>query len=415
MNLKEKNVCRVLFKCICTFGAISSSLWCCYEYSKNEDICEVQYKEFLEDEDSVYPDITVMIPQQSNETALKLKFDEKMNSSIFRKILLGEMWDSRILDVPLEEVSLDSDNYIISNCYWSTPYPPCVGKLETFTMAQFGMTTHTFRFPRTFKIQYAAFQFSTSVFHNGYSPNYYDLIIEFEYPNRLYRSQASFFSPQWILENGTVPKHRRLTYRLKNMEVLRRRHKRGKDCVDTEDFDSKIREDIMLEVGCRPHYYISSKIERVCSTREEYNAIITKQDAVFYKQKKSTPPCLEIQKLQVEESMKAVDLSWNEELLNLRKHDYNTEEIIDPSTEHSKKNGTWFEVKVQFLTDTFKEIKQKRAYTTQNLIGNLGGYIGIFLGFTLIDFLNLLILLCKKDVLWGNENSICTILLKRIK
>ena len=61
--------------------------------------------------------------------------------------------------------------------------------------------------------------------------------------------------------------------------------------------------------------------------------------------------------------------------------------------EHSKQktqdmgNDTWFEIRIEIQTDTFKEIKQKRAYTPQSLIGNLGGYLGIFIGFTLLDLL----------------------------
>ena len=61
--------------------------------------------------------------------------------------------------------------------------------------------------------------------------------------------------------------------------------------------------------------------------------------------------------------------------------------------EHAKErvqdigNDTWFEIRLEIQTDTFKEIKQKRAYSPQSLIGNLGGYLGIFIGFTLLDLL----------------------------
>ena len=212
MKTKEKYVLYFVFKFLCALGAISCSIWCCYEYSKNEDMCDVYFKEFLEDDDSVYPDVTVMIPHQSNETALKTKFGEKMNSSTFRKTLTGEIWDNRTLDVPLEATILKTEDYLISNCFWSAPAPPCNGKVETINMAQFGMVSHTFRFPHDKQIKDAAFQFSTSVFDNGYTPSLYDLIIMFQYPNRLYRAQASFYVPQWPLENGTVPKNRRLTY-----------------------------------------------------------------------------------------------------------------------------------------------------------------------------------------------------------
>ena len=40
-------------------------------------------------------------------------------------------------------------------------------------------------------------------------------------------------------------------------------------------------------------------------------------------------------------------------------------------------------IKMNFLSGHFKEIKQVRAYNVQSLIGNAGGYIGLFLGYTL--------------------------------
>ena len=43
----------------------------------------------------------------------------------------------------------------------------------------------------------------------------------------------------------------------------------------------------------------------------------------------------------------------------------------------------FFVLNVNFKAPTFKEIKQVRAYNAQTLIGNAGGYIGLFLGYTL--------------------------------
>ena len=43
----------------------------------------------------------------------------------------------------------------------------------------------------------------------------------------------------------------------------------------------------------------------------------------------------------------------------------------------------FFVLNVNFQARKFKEIKQVRAYTTQTLIGNTGGYIGLFLGYTI--------------------------------
>ena len=43
------------------------------------------------------------------------------------------------------------------------------------------------------------------------------------------------------------------------------------------------------------------------------------------------------------------------------------------------KDGEWFSVKIS-LPSGFKEIRQTKAIDEQALIGNMGGYIGLFLG-----------------------------------
>ena len=40
-------------------------------------------------------------------------------------------------------------------------------------------------------------------------------------------------------------------------------------------------------------------------------------------------------------------------------------------------------VKVNFMTSNYKEITEVRAYGIQALVGNAGGYVGLFLGFAL--------------------------------
>ena len=43
----------------------------------------------------------------------------------------------------------------------------------------------------------------------------------------------------------------------------------------------------------------------------------------------------------------------------------------------------FFVLNINFQARTFKEIKQVRAYNAQTLVGNAGGYIGLFLGYTI--------------------------------
>ena len=64
--------------------------------------------------------------------------------------------------------------------------------------------------------------------------------------------------------------------------------------------------------------------------------------------------------------------------------------------EESMENNGWFEIRLHIQTDIFKEIKQKRAYTLQSLIGNLGGYLGLFAGWSLFGFFNCIFTLYQR-------------------
>ena len=52
-------------------------------------------------------------------------------------------------------------------------------------------------------------------------------------------------------------------------------------------------------------------------------------------------------------------------------------------------------VKINFKNRFFKEIKEVRAYNLQALIGNAGGYIGLFLGFALKEIPTQLLILFR--------------------
>lgn len=50
------------------------------------------------------------------------------------------------------------------------------------------------------------------------------------------------------------------------------------------------------------------------------------------------------------------------------------------------RNDSFFDVVLEFLQTDFNEKIKTRAYTLDDLIGSCGGYIGLFLGYALIQF-----------------------------
>ena len=365
---------EVIFKIVSICGAIATTIWCCYEFSKNEDMCEVYYKRFLQDDQSIYPDITVLMPYQLNETAFR-ELRTAINTTTFRQILEGTHWDDEILQIPLEDVRLKLSDNLMSSCILSSYYDPC-STIETINNKMFlgGAMSHAFQLPRDKLTTYATFQFRTAMFSNGVAPAQHELMISFQYPNRVYRSQGSLFQIEWPLNEEEKRDNYVIDFKMRDMEVLRRRQKRGSACLEVHDYDEKKKEDMMLEVGCRPYFWNHSTIDKICKTQKETQGLMSRNAEIFYRlnQKETDiPPCTEIQKLQIDHNIRTTKMAFVEEQTKKRKENI--------------RNETWFEIRLEIQTDTFKEIRQKRAYTPQSLVGNLGGYLGLFIGFTLLD------------------------------
>ena len=56
------------FKLICVLTTLSLIIWCGYEFSKDEDVCEVVFKRFYEEKESIYPDLIIGISNEFNES-----------------------------------------------------------------------------------------------------------------------------------------------------------------------------------------------------------------------------------------------------------------------------------------------------------------------------------------------------------
>ena len=76
------------FRLACILTTLSLVIWCGYEFSKNEDVCEVLFKSFHQDEDSIYPDLIFGLPNRFDGTALRT-YNESFNEDNYRDFLLG--------------------------------------------------------------------------------------------------------------------------------------------------------------------------------------------------------------------------------------------------------------------------------------------------------------------------------------
>ena len=93
------------------------------------------------------------------------------------------------------------------------------------------------------------------------------------------------------------------------------------------------------------------------------------------KNKKYIDPCLDIEKIQI---------------------DYIEENIPSVEENSGDDNEGWFILEFVVLTNKFKEIKQVRKYSVQSLVGNLGGYIGLCLGYAVVNIPTMILKIWNK-------------------
>ena len=202
---------------------------------------------------------------------------------------------------------------------------------------------------------------------------------------QIIRGVNTFSFPQQLMNinNRWVPNRMRLNTStliyLLDMEVYRHRNKAETPCRDWDIYDKLLTEKVYSSVGCRPFYADISDHLQNCTKKEEIKEI---HDSLEEKSNFDSP-CIELKKYRAD----TYTMQSNVEFEN----------VYYPG-KGSQLNVTdgWFRITIHFPDLTYKNIEQTRSYTLQALIGNAGGYIGLFIGCTISDLPALLFFMYKK-------------------
>ena len=157
---------------------------------------------------------------------------------------------------------------------------------------------------------------------------------------------------------------KRMVIRISGVTVLRRRTDARIPCnASLENEDNEYQKRIIRKVGCVPPYWVSShpptsKFKRCTSTSElseAYNH--SRFGSVKVSLEQHDPPCEEIT------VSTSVDLQYGNDL----------------------------NINFQYRTDQYLEITNKRDFGVTNLWSSIGGFVGIFLGYSLLQLPEIII------------------------
>ena len=369
-----------IFRLICILCALSMCLYCIHDYLKNEDLSEVTFTKFRGDDKNTYPQVSLCFSDQFQDVKLK-QINSNFSAAAYLDYLNGRYWDPKMADLDYDKIAIKPEKYLLHTCASSMFGGACDVKSYVSSHVYFwGSTCLTLHAKPSNRMFEASLWMNSMVFANGGKrpPNNYKFVVSLSYPNQILRFAYHFGT--WPERNSSDSFF--MNFRVKDVEVLRRRDKYESKCSDWRNYDNLVEKEALAYLGCRlfkpqtgaKHY--SSLLEKypACDSQDKlklrsrlfFDDIISDSGNLI----KFTPPCSEIKRMNVERV---------EEITNAAR-----EAIWVPSTKGKLlDNEGWFKVRVKFITNEFKEFIQVRAYNAENLIGNSGGYIGLLVGYTI--------------------------------
>ena len=369
---------RTVFRGICWAATVILLCYWLYFFALDEDICLVDYKEYYDTPTHTFPLLSICLKNPFSNEKFSRESDE-INPESYVSFLQGTHFNAKMTNITYKSVLLNISEYV--NQYWIEWRN---GNAELFSISKkpreiFRSSFSGFygsRFYNCYSLQIPhdkaimAFQveLKNDIFPLGIRDNNYSTFTLLHAPNQLLTSgQTLKFTGPMRKANDSYA----LRFKVKGVEILKRRNKRLQQCHEnTKNYDFVIIEEHAKRVGCSPPYHDRIDGMPVCATKEK---IAASRFSFRFDNYGVQPPCEGIEKIY-----------------------YTVEEDEMEGTDWINPGNFWIGSIIH--DPKFKEIIQKRAIDIQGLVGYMGGYIGLFLGYSIIqipDFISPFMTKCR--------------------
>ena len=353
MKTKPFEVVKYLFKGFCFVAVISMiSVWVC-NFLKDEDLCLVDYKTIQTTNELDFPVVSLCFMGTSSFIQQRLE-DLGTTTWKYNYHLKGKGFNESLTKVDYNQVTINLEDYynrsvlVLKN---GTPLqvPP---SNVTIQVAASDFSNRIFR--KCFSIdasklnlenvKYVKHVFSIEFFRRYVKPVVGSFYAMIHYPNQFLLSDPG----SMISSSMNDSKGLSLGILIKKVEILRRRNKPKEPCLTTwRNWDNLTLLRYTKDIGCVAPYQKPLYNFSTCSTKkklEEWSMF-----PASTKEKSHYQPCEEMPR---------------------------TDFVLAEDTKRPRKSF--------FFSVTYppkaKIITQSKAVDINSLIGNIGGYIGLFLG-----------------------------------
>ena len=358
------------FRIICLLSTGGLFVYCSWKFIQDDSTSLVDFKAYHNTDEDIYPSITLCFMQDDESNAIyiprKLRNGYNIdNATKYASFLRGEYWDSNFTKIDYDDVTFNLRDYVKTvsigvNTTYSTPIYTWNNVLNTTERFPFFTSSRQSRNKcfscdlsnkkdlqiegRQLTIFYVEFKdISTMKTMIAY---------HMHYPNQYLRS--STLDMEWGEKPGIWNGNHK-TIIIDMVEVIRRRRTYRKPCnANSKNDDDTILLTLIQNAGCKPPHSHLNVDYPICSNKTGMaQTNIEKLDGSDFTFLQSfDPPCNQVQ-----------TISHTPQGVRI------TNDTSSPS------------LFVIYNSGSYREVRHIRAFDIQSLVGNIGGYIGLFLGF----------------------------------
>ena len=111
-SINTKDTFKLIFHFACISATIVATCWCIYIFCQDDDVCLVDFKQYNEKEEYIYPSFSLIFINPFIETKLK-KYGDGINTTTYSQFLEGKYWDHRMLNISYDDVTINMDDYFL--------------------------------------------------------------------------------------------------------------------------------------------------------------------------------------------------------------------------------------------------------------------------------------------------------------
>ena len=367
------------------------SVWCIYEYSLDKDLTLIEFKKFQTKDEDIYPSTSFCFFGPYEVEKLK-SVGENITESKYIKFLQGRLWQEEMIHIGYDDVTIDIDDYIVGydikfddeekisnitpefleleNKGWNPPYASLTNPdMKCFTL--------DIPYQHGKLLKYISIRIKTNIFRNGIRPHKYAYNLDdtsdgfymlLHYPKQIVNGKSAG-EKSWRIRGVNDSLSYTTEFYLRNIEMIHHRNKPRSSCqehlfdLDKLTFDTSVK-----RMGCKPPYINLETNVSSCKTMQQLEqayGLFGEYDTYDV----SKVPCRTLGRFDFDQ--------W----------EYDNYMPADQQPH--------FTITINYLDSNYREIREIKAFNLQTLFGNIGGYVGIFIGYALLTLPDAIINILK--------------------